>query len=857
VLSVRELKRAVENCRSKLSALNIPEDVDPSVEALREWATNYSELATHEIGRLDFLPWSKPSRLRKELSRIEQQLRPGFQLELWTRIGVLNDEGRQKLAPIIEATRQWLELRKKREEANVLINFIIAKFQELRSKASILRLSDIPTKAETEAWKLIISQCEGTAKIANIAAVAWRKRAEKEEVEETLRRVAKEWVQIASGVPIWEGWRRNQGKIFDEALILLADHPNSQNVVKARSAFYSGALGRLIESWQAIFNYEQKAFQLRFNLNEISKPSDRLIEWWGNRPQNACVLDRRPSDWPEIEKPLETMRTLRDWCLRWNEFTKVTRPGEEAKAQEELEWAVSKLKQAISVLPDTSERIRITDIYTTIKRKPGDNWPIPDLNEAFAGFGSDRIRAKIQHTRAKLEKESFDYAKVNWVERLLSDDDSIRAVDTLEQSLQQNRGQIVEAHYETFRAALRTVPIWITTAQAANAIPLEPEIFDIVVIDEASQCTLTNLLPLMYRGRTLVVIGDDNQLPAIPTIQETEELGLARKFDIENHLSLLGHYSNNVYKTAVESLPRRRADVIMLVEHFRSHPQIIGFSNRHIYSQRLELKKDPNWGKRLPVGSGVHAQQIVGSVRRGKNGRSWMNMPEAEAVVALVQQLRVGDSRSLRLGIVTPFVAQKEVIWDKLDSLELSSDILVDTAYGFQGDERDVIIFSPVVARGMTVSATLWVETPPNLINVAITRAREAFFFVGDLDFCLQLKGILRKLALYCREIQLLRKTSPAELELFSWMVVKGWDPKIHLRIGDIEVDFTLQARNGIRLAIEVDGRQYHEGSKAQDKARDAFLYAQGYDVLRATAREVLETPFEVIHQIEQRLLAQ
>jgi very-short-patch-repair endonuclease len=234
-----------------------------------------------------------------------------------------------------------------------------------------------------------------------------------------------------------------------------------------------------------------------------------------------------------------------------------------------------------------------------------------------------------------------------------------------------------------------------------------------------------------------------------------------------------------------------------------------------------------------------------------------MNMPEAEAVVECVQHLRMGDSRLLSLGIVTPFVAQKEMIWERLDSLELSSDILVDTAYGFQGDERDIIIFSPVVGRGMPVSATLWVEIPPNLINVAITRAREAFFFIGDLDFCLQLKGILRKLALYCREIQLLRKTSPAELELFSWMVVKGWEPKIHPRISDIEVDFMLQARNGIRLAIEVDGQLHHEDTKEQDKARDAFLYAHGYDVLRRTAREVLETPFEVIHQIEQRLSAQ
>jgi len=397
------------------------------------------------------------------------------------------------------------------------------------------------------------------------------------------------------------------------------------------------------------------------------------------------------------------------------------------------------------------------------------------------------------------------------------------------------------------------VPIWITTAQASQSIPLEPELFDIVVIDEASQCTLTNLLPLMYRGKTLAVIGDDKQLPAIPTIQESEELALAKKFEIEEYLSLVGHATNDVYKAAMESLPRRRADVIMLNEHFRSHPQIIGFSNRHIYLQRLELKKDPNWGRRLPIGSGVHPVFVRGTANRGKNGRSWVNVPEAEAVLAQVQQLKQDDMRLLTIGVVTPFAAQKEFLRERLDSLQLASEVLADTAYGFQGDERDVILFSPVVARGMTSSAGRWVESPPNLINVAITRAREALLVVCDFDYCKKQEGLLRKLALYCDDIKKLRDTSPAELDLFSWMVVRGWVPEVHPRIGDEEVDFVLKSATGLRLVIEVDGSQ-HEETKEQDKARDAYLMSRGYQVIRFPAREVLETPFEVIHQIELRL---
>ena len=58
------------------------------------------------------------------------------------------------------------------------------------------------------------------------------------------------------------------------------------------------------------------------------------------------------------------------------------------------------------------------------------------------------------------------------------------------------------------------------------------------------------------------------------------------------------------------------------------------------------------------------------------------------------------------------------------------------TAHSFQGDERDIMIFSPVVARGISEGAARWVENPKNLINVAVTRARLALFVVADFDIC-------------------------------------------------------------------------------------------------------------------------
>jgi very-short-patch-repair endonuclease len=84
-------------------------------------------------------------------------------------------------------------------------------------------------------------------------------------------------------------------------------------------------------------------------------------------------------------------------------------------------------------------------------------------------------------------------------------------------------------------------------------------------------------------------------------------------------------------------------------------------------------------------------------------------------------------------------------------------------------------------------------------------------------------------------------------------MTMSGLVPRVHTVIGDIEVDFSLEG-HGFRLAIEVDGRIPHQHSTQADGSRDAFLLAKGWDVLRVPARDVLQTPSEVLHLIRARL---
>jgi len=74
------------------------------------------------------------------------------------------------------------------------------------------------------------------------------------------------------------------------------------------------------------------------------------------------------------------------------------------------------------------------------------------------------------------------------------------------------------------------------------------------------------MLPLIFRAKRLVVVGDPEQLPSTESIGVEAERTLAARFGIEEWAEFLGHVGNDVYKTAVGTLPRREADVISLVE---------------------------------------------------------------------------------------------------------------------------------------------------------------------------------------------------------------------------------------------------------------------------------------------------
>jgi superfamily I DNA and/or RNA helicase len=103
------------------------------------------------------------------------------------------------------------------------------------------------------------------------------------------------------------------------------------------------------------------------------------------------------------------------------------------------------------------------------------------------------------------------------------------------------------------------------------------------------------------------------------------------------------------------------------------------------------------------------------------------------------------------IGIVTLFRAQTEMITEKLNKFQdlFEIDIIIGTAHRFQGDEKDIIVFSPAVSDGVKQGTLHWILSTSQLLNVAVTRARSLFIIIGDQDVCRQTTGPLRNLCDY------------------------------------------------------------------------------------------------------------
>lgn len=391
---------------------------------------------------------------------------------------------------------------------------------------------------------------------------------------------------------------------------------------------------------------------------------------------------------------------------------------------------------------------------------------------------------------------------------------------------------------------VRHRPLWLASILGTpSRIPLDEGLFDLVIFDEASQCDIASALPLFSRAKRAVVVGDDRQLPFIAQlgIAQDRNLMLAQGLPIAN----MGRYAQSRrslfdFAMRVPNVPK-----VMLRDQYRSSEEIVEYISTQFYSGKLRTAYNPERMK--PVSGtkpGISWTHVPSSVEPNSIN---VNPAEIAAIVSHLKSLLVTERYNGSVGVISLFRPQAnamaEEIHARLPAEVISrAELRVGTVDSFQGQERDVILFSPCVGKASANSAVTFLQRDWRRLNVAISRARVVAHVFGDLEFARSnaVKSLAR-LAAFATEPR--KKTgegvfdSDWERRVYHALLERGLKPVPQYDLAGRRLDFALFGRDGIRLDLEIDGRQWHTDTdgrrKVGDLWRDRQLKSLGWRVRR------------------------
>lgn len=432
-------------------------------------------------------------------------------------------------------------------------------------------------------------------------------------------------------------------------------------------------------------------------------------------------------------------------------------------------------------------------------------------------------------------------------------------------------------HLKAARSAMRdardAVPAWVMPIkQVAEMIDPEPDAFDVVIVDEASQVGLDGLM-LLWLAPRIIVVGDDKQCVPFYTGGKHERF---------NELldSLLPHLTDwqrdglspksNLY----DLLSARFSETIRLTEHFRCMPEIIKWSSAQFYPDNELVPLRQYGADRLRPLEVVHVHEGHCEGRR----ETLVNRPEAERIVAKLQELAEDEAYAKRsFGVIVLRSGQQTRLLENLIDTRIDSAIQerhnmrVGTAEQFQGDERDVILLSMVVdadnARALTG------QGDGRRFNVAASRARDQMWlFTSVTPDQLRSKDLRHSLLTYMQAPPELQGTSPGlstvspdnrcepfdslfEQRVFRRIKESGYHVVPQWKASGKRIDLVVVGETG-RLAVECDGSPYHSTPDQirDDYERERELRRAGWQFWRVRSSEFALSPEDSLAPLWKRL---
>ena len=406
------------------------------------------------------------------------------------------------------------------------------------------------------------------------------------------------------------------------------------------------------------------------------------------------------------------------------------------------------------------------------------------------------------------------------------------------------------------------VPAWIMPLNKVfdTLNPVENK-FDIVIIDEASQSDISSLI-LLYMAKKIIIVGDDKQVSPSDVGVNIDKINMFRRKYIKGKVA-----NDDLYgiRASLYSIVSTTFQPISLREHFRSVPEIIGYSNKTSYDNQILPLRDSN--------SSILKPAIIDYKVNGKRDeKSKINRVEAETIVSLIEAcLAMKEYKNSTFGVISLLGdEQAELIQDlivkRIPATEIENHkILCGNSASFQGDERDIMFISLVDSSEENKSLRLVGEGVEGAIrkryNVAISRAKDQLWIVHSIDKNSLKEGDLRKeLFEYIDSLKenAFDKTaienitaSDFENEVARHLLEKNYTIKQKWRVGSYDIDM-VAIYDDKKIAIECDGKtlNHTEEEVIANLEEQEILERCGWEFIRVRASEYFRNPEKAIKDL-------
>lgn len=358
--------------------------------------------------------------------------------------------------------------------------------------------------------------------------------------------------------------------------------------------------------------------------------------------------------------------------------------------------------------------------------------------------------------------------------------------------------------------AFSAVPCWIMpTSKVSEVMPSELGLFDLVIVDEASQSDLA-ALPALVRGEKILIVGDDKQVSPSNFVQEDLIVQQRRTLLTNQPFAPLMAPDKSIYDLFSGVLPNSS---IMLREHFRCVAPIISWSNKNYYHNKMIPLRIPSGAERLDP-------PLIDILVEDGQMEEDVNMAEATVIAREIQAIANDPAlHNKSIGVVTlpSKEAQSEAIRNAIDQAisqgaYLNHKILVGPPARFQGSERD-IMFVAMTWDGNSGGASDKPEFHQRF-NVAMSRARDRMVLVRSIpDTALRNGTLLSKVVHHFHDDHAQSRSggvdqcrTELEKDIFRALSEQGYYVQAHVGPKHAQIDLVVEDKWGRRLAIECDG---------------------------------------------------